>query len=302
MEKRSMYMGKSSYQIMEEINAACMLRRVVGIIEIIIALAIFGSWITVILSEDNEDQFGIVIFCAFGYIVVAAIVYGMFSSKVTTLYKNYFVASTVMENFDNAYYNHEEGYSRDLVKGMGFTMMGNRYSSEDFISASYKGVPFQRADVEVQYHSSNGKTSHTTTYFRGIVYRFKIKNRYPVALQIRSLDDRYAAFPMGVSKRDKIQTESIQFNQMFRTFCQDGHMAFYILTPVIIEKLCRLEANFGPMVINFIGDEVVVALNRNEDSLEPPSVARMDYETEKRRVLNQLAEVCIFIDELFFSN
>ena len=137
--------------------------------------------------------------------------------------------------------------------------------------------------------------------FKGIVYKFKLKKYYPVPLQVRSLDGRYAAFPMGVGKHDIIETESMAFNNMFKTFCKDGHMAFYILTPPIIERLCRLEANFGPMVINFYGKEAVIALNRKQDSLEPPSVFRMDYATEKRRVLNQLAEVCIFIDELFLN-
>lgn len=269
-------------------------KKIIVIIEVILAVVVFGTWAVCTPVFENDKNEMLFSACVFIYIIVATIIYTYYSTKVADLYKNYFVVSTVKENFDNAYYNHEKGYDRDMVKNMGFTMMGNRYRSEDFISASYKGVPFQRADVVVEHHTSSGKSSHTVTYFKGIVYRFKLTKYYPVALQVRSLDDSYAAFPMGVGKRDVIETESMAFNNMFKSFCKDGHTAFYILTPPIIERLCRLEANFGPMVINFYGEEAVIALNRKQDSLEPPSVFRMDYATEKKRVLNQLAEVCIF--------
>ena len=79
-----------------------------------------------------------------------------------------FVVGILNEVFDNVTYKYNSGLPEQDVRQFGLVKMGNRYSSEDYLKGSYKGIGFEQAEVTIKY-DKNGrkqatyKTSGSTT-------------------------------------------------------------------------------------------------------------------------------------------
>lgn len=189
-------------------------------------------------------------------------------------YKKIFVQEPFSQAFDRVSCSFKQGISKDVIDATDIIMLGNRYYSNDHIKGSYKDVDFERSDIKIQNHTSNGKTSNTVTYFHGRWLIFEYNKKFHFDLQIIGNGFHFTKTQSGIftgksERRSKIELEDIRFNQEFTVYAQDDHEAFYILTPQFMDTLKSLSANLdGNIMLGFIDNKLHVAINTRKDAME----------------------------------
>ena len=209
--------------------------------------------------------------------------------KFKSLYKQTFVTQLLSERFENVYYSWESGFTQDAVKLFNLVQLGNRFYSEDYLSAFYNGIHFEQSDVTVQYHTS-GKNSHTTTYFKGRMFAFDFPHKNVASVRCFSNTFFYKAG----SNNQKIKLESGNFNRIFKTDAFYEHDAFYFLTPQMMERISALNAKYGNVAVHFMGNKLFIGINMKSDAFDHDYSKKVDYLEEVAK-MNQDTQVIIDI-------
>ena len=208
--------------------------------------------------------------------------------QMKKLYKETFVIQVLQEHFQDVFYDWEHGFTSSAVKSVGLVRLGNRYHSEDYLAATWKGVRFEQSDVTVEYHTS-GKNSHTTTYFSGRMFCFDYTRKQTYPLQVYTKNFIYSGNPGGGSTSlSKVELEDVEFNKLFVTKAFSAHDAFYILTPQFMQRLKQLRNSFPNMTMVVSNGKFYVGLNNRADSFDLNCMKPMDYMREKERVLQDV--------------
>jgi hypothetical protein len=182
-------------------------------------------------------------------------------------------------------------------------MMGNRYASNDYISGRYKNIGFAQSDVCIQQVTSNGKHTHTTTYFKGRWMIFDFNKNFAEDMLVREKGFYYTKkkggwFSLEEEKMKKMELEDAQFNSEFDVFAQNEHEAYYILTPHIMESIRDLNAKIsGKLILCFVDSKLHVGVHNNRDAFEPPIFRNID-ETVFADIQNDIKVITSFVDEL----
>jgi len=241
----------------------------------------------------------------FAVIGVILLLYGfaVLRSKYVAEYKKEIVEGTLKEIFTDVIFNPKAGLSKDVISNTEMIMMGNTYSSDDYISGKYNGISFEQADVLIQQVTSNGKTTSTVTYFRGRWMIFDFNKSFKYDLQVRESSFNYAKKTGGwFSKKNKmthLDMEDEAFNREFDIYAVDEHEAYYILTPHIIENIKSLAASTdGPILMCFIDNRMHVAINNGKNAFEPPLFGNIDVENEKNKIRRDINLITSFVDEM----
>ena len=219
-------------------------------------------------------------------------------------YKTYFVQQSLAGVFDNLQYDRNSGLPRDVVQNI--MTGGDRYHSNDLITAKYKDINFTQADVHTEREhrstDSNGHTTTTyTTIFKGRFLIFDFNRDFKFRLQLVGKNFAGARLVRtDKTKFEKIETESIEFSKHFTIYAQDGFEAFYILDPAFIEKLQAIGEYYDDRILfGFINKRLYVAVGDNNDSFEPPHPNKLiDEEAEIKRVKSDIATIVQFVDKL----
>ncbi len=229
--------------------------------------------------------------------------------KYQVAYKKYFVQRSLAKIFTNLAYQPEAGLPRAIVQ----TVMtgGDRYHSNDYVTGIYKKIRFTGADVhterEHRHTDSDGHTTTTySTIFKGRFLIFDFNRDFSFRLQLAGksfVGDRLPKFVGEKKKFERMTTESIEFNKHFNIYAQDGLEMFYILDPSFIEKLQSIcETYRNRILFSFIDKKLIVAINDNGDSFEPPRPDKLiDEETEIKRVNGDIDEIIQIVDKLMLN-
>ena len=176
--------------------------------------------------------------------------------------------------------------------------MGNRFHSEDYIAATYKGIAFNTSDVTIKYHSGSGKNSHTTTYFEGRMFEFQYGK--PVTGAVQILPDKFAYKPALPGASGKLQMESISFNKDYDVKATNPEEAFYILTPAVMENLQRLNAHYKGFLVSVVGSMIYVGIPSHGNNAfdVASSTKKLDYANERRKVHDDAQAIIDIIEYL----
>lgn len=71
-------------------------------------------------------------------------------------------------------------------------------------------------------------------------------------------------------REEKIETENAFFNGQFDVYATDAHSAFYVVTPVVMERLLSMKAKYGRFGLAVSGDKIMIALGSGSYLFEPP--------------------------------
>lgn len=213
------------------------------------------------------------------------------------MYKDTFVSAVLAEIFDNVDYQWENGFRRDYVRDFSLCQMGNRYSSEDYLRASYKGVFFEQAEVKV-YYKSSGKNSHTTIYFDGRMFVFDLPLKKVFSLKVFTENFMYRLKNTDGFRMKKVQMESAQFNKRFDVLAANEHDAFYILTPHVMERIDNIASTFGNVGLHFHGGRLCVGINMRGDAFDSNMSTKIDYLAEKEKAKRDAQVIIDIIDTL----
>ncbi|MCL2677785.1 MAG: DUF3137 domain-containing protein [Clostridiales bacterium] len=220
-------------------------------------------------------------------------------------YKEIMVFSALEEAFTEVRFAPSRGLPKEVVEGARLVQSGNRYASDDYICAKYKGVPFRQADVCIEmetHHTSTDANGHTTThttvttYFKGRWMIFDFNKDFTTTLHVA--DRRFGYYAGGGRGRlSKIALEDIRFNKEYRIYGDSQHEAYYILTPAMMENIRALnEQTAGQLLLCFMEGKLHVAVNNGQNAFEPPLFGRFDFEKERAKVLAGISCITRFVD------
>ena len=269
-----------------------------------IILPILG--VLFLLSWINPVIFFFVPFISITSFILAFIIVAIAtrheSAAYKSAYKAYFVAKSLAKTFTNIVYSHDAALSPDIY---GLVMpKGDRRSSNDLVTATYKNIGFTQADVhtEDEYTDSDGDTSYVTVFYgRFLIFDFNrdfISNlilkgrRFPGATVLTKTSNSH--------KFEKIKVEFPELNSRFRIYAQDSVDAFYILDPSFIEKLVHLSDQYkNSLLFAFMDHKLYIALNDHKDAFEPANFKKpINEQSELAKVNNDIKVITDLVDSL----
>lgn len=283
--------------------------RIVAIIYVVfVALIFFERMSSTVFSEKTQTSSFMfdMIPISIHFLIIGSIAATIYTSIKTSgdakvyknAYKYYFITSTFQKIFTDLVYSHETGMPYTTIAATGMMNMGDRYSSNDYTSAKYKGIPFEQADVHIEEEHTDSDGDRTfTTIFRGRYVVFDLKKNFTKKLFVASKN--FYAY-----RRDKTfqktELESMEFNKKFRIYAQDGFEAYYLLDPAVMERIMKLdELHGGKIMVCFSDGKMHIAINNHVDSFEPaPASKPIDEQAEFNKVINDIKVITNIIDEV----
>lgn len=213
------------------------------------------------------------VFVAIGAVIAVS----MNSSKKIAKFRYAFKESYIKLEFEKAFDTKAEfrwsGYDFETIEDSYVVPFGNQYESDDYVKLKYKGVMIERGDVCTKNITHTGKTTIVTQLFSGPYMIFSFPKKISNFMVIREKEFLNGGKPGGMfsncPKTEKIQLESVEFNDRFHVYAQDEHDAFYLLTPTFMEKLMDLENRYqGKCYFGFMNDQFHVAIDSGKNSFE----------------------------------
>jgi len=201
--------------------------------------------------------------------MAGGIITGRASSKVKALsqdYKANLLPKAVESLIPGSTFNIHGGFDEMEIYRSYVLSEEDRYSSEDLFMGEWDGVGFKTADVVLKDVRSNGKSTTVVTVFQGRVIRLDFEK--PFVTDMCLMQKRYLT-TWGFPGYQKIQTESIEFNQAFSIISKSDLGAFQLLKPDFMEKLLGLDQRINDRIsISFIHNRLYIALNTNKDTFD----------------------------------
>ena len=219
-------------------------------------------------------------------------------------FKQAFVLKSLQSVFTDLNYRPESGLDPNIIGSTGMMYMGDRYTSNDYISGKYKNISVVQADVHIEEEQettdSDGDTrTYWVTLFRGKWLIFDFNKSFKGQ---KNFSNSMLSRVNGV-KYQKVMMEDGEFNKNFKVFAQDEHEAFYILTPSLMERIKRLDEKINSQLLFcFVDNKLHIGVQTNKDSFEPSIYKKIDEE----KVINEISEdiklITGFVDELNLDN
>lgn len=185
-------------------------------------------------------------------------------NKYTKLdYKNYVIRKAIEGEVQELVYEPRFGLPNSVYEDLNVILDGNMYRKEDFITGKYHNVYFAQSDLVVEYKDN----SSSATYFKGRWVGFNYPKQFQGTVIVKDKNFFYVAKRKDLGD---IQLENPLFNEMFTVKSSDMHLAYYLLTPQIMERLMYLKQNAKGTIIACFKDGILhVFINNGENSFEP---------------------------------
>ena len=255
----------------------------------------------------------VIIFLAVIALIVSSIPVSNVKKKYRMVYKNNYVSHILEDIFDNVTYLPNHGIPKSELQATSMLYTGDRYSSEDYVSATYKDVRFEQSDVHIEEeHESTDSKGHTHRYyvtvFKGRWLIFDFNKTFKANIMVAEKGFGITKVKRFFGRKDslfkKVDMESAEFNKKFNVYAQNEHEAFYIITPSLMERLSYLEIlNSGKIAFCFHQNKLYVGIDNRKDSFEPGSVFKeIDEVAIKQTITDEIEIITQFVDQLKLDN
>lgn len=208
--------------------------------------------------------------------------------------------------FTNVTYNSIKGFRASFIREEGLLSTGDRYSSNDSISGTYNNINFCQSDIHIEEErkeedEEGNVRTYYETIFEGRWMVFDFNKKFKSNLIVES-----GVFPNLVSNKEyvSVETEDVEFNNIFEVYAEDEHEAFYILTPNFMEKLKKIYEklqNYGIRLL-FNDNKLHIGLNGSDDAFEFLELEEISEEKLKTTMESDIRLIIDFIDELNLTN
>lgn len=228
------------------------------------------------------------------------------TNKLMDVVKTDIFTKVVADTFPGSTYSIEEGIDLHSVMEVGLLHGPDRYFSEDMITATYKNIPFITSDIKLQdKHQTTDSKGHTktsyTTYFRGKFIKIDLLRDLDLTLKIIE-KNKISLFKSSMKGLETIETESIAFNDKFKTFSTSQQDAFYVLTPQMQEKLLKMEEEYdGKMYYCFKQGFFYCLIDNRLNGLEINRKKPLDM-VAYNKILEEINITPRIIDEFNFNS
>lgn len=267
----------------------------------IIAIVIFAYC----ASTQGAEISASIILLVFAFIL-AYLMNRKETKKFKTAYKKYFALSIFKKLCDNVQFDFNKGINKEVIANTKMMYMGDRFSSNDYVSGNYKGVNFEYSDVHIEeeYTDSDGNT-HYVTIFKGQWFIFDFHKNFKSNIQVCEHNFRNAKRGglFDSIKYKKIELEDIEFNKKYKVYAQNDLDAFYVLTPNTMENIKKINNKLsGRLLFCFIDNKLHIGLHNNKDTFEASIFSKVDEDKETEKTTKEVNTILSFIDILNLDN
>ena len=271
---------------------------------------IIGSILLGILLAVLTTMPAIAFFGFVAGVIVTTIISGKSKIEYTLAFKDAYVLKSLQQVFDNLEYHPEMGLDYSVIANTEMMYMGDRYTSNDYISGSYKNINVVQADVHIEEEEtttdSDGNTStYWVTLFLGRWMIFDFNKTFKANVQVcqKGFGNNRVNTLFSKTKYQKVSMEDQDFNNHYRTYAQNEHDAFYILTPSLMEKIKSVTSKVdGKLLLCFIDNKLHVGLQNGKDSFEPSIWKKINEAEVLESISKDIKLITQFVDELNLDN
>ncbi|MBQ8165883.1 MAG: DUF3137 domain-containing protein [Lachnospiraceae bacterium] len=220
---------------------------------------------------------------------------GRDTNEYKRMYKENFVVGILNEVFDNVTYKYNSGLPEQDVRQFGLVKMGNRYSSEDYLKGSYKGIGFEQAEVTIKYDKNSDDTQ---LRFKGRMIAFDFPFKEVKSVQVFSKSFHYRDTPKVSGVMQSVEMENTDFNKRFDVLAADTVDAFYVLTPQFMERVDFLKEKYMHVGMNFQGNKLYVGIWTSGDAFDGDTTRSVNLLDEKATIMKDVRVITDIIDVL----
>ena len=217
------------------------------------------------------------------------------------VYKGYFVEQNLKKIFTHVIYDHEKGFSPDVIRESGMMRLADMFYSNDLTIAKYGKIPFAQADVAItRVYTDNKGDTHEYPVFKGRYMIFEFPKKFDYRLEV--IGKRFKLYQIPGKAKDhkmeKLETESTDFNHNFKIYGDDGFESFYLLSPDVIAKIEDIATRYDyKLLLGFYDHKLIVALDDGKDAFEPPKITQpLDEKQEMKKVAGDIKVITDFVD------
>ncbi len=220
-----------------------------------------------------------------------------------TAYKETLVIPTLSQKFDHYTYSMDGKVTIDDIKNLGIWNTKQepplQAHTEDFLTGTYHGVYYEQTDAHIWY-KARANSNETVTAFNGTISKFRFNKKISGRLL---LSHGFLGGRCSDGGLPQIKTENMEFNKIFTVNSEDGHDAFYILTPHFMECLMKLY-NTLP---GFASDKTIVVIFENDTMtilrggvrmFELSIAEKVDYFEAKKTISKEMQDMLDIVDIL----
>ncbi len=225
---------------------------------------------------------------------IYSMILGKHFKKLSTDYKNTYIVDALKSVDENLEYKASMGIVEDDILNHRLLKKEDRFSSEDLISGHILGHRFVSSDVHQQDVRSTGKSTTVVTVFLGRVY--KIKMNHSIESPVYIMPNHYNNLKFRDSL-NKIDTESILFNNKFDIYAYQEHAAFYLVTPRMIEKILSVTSKVKRVMLSYQNDTLMLAFDTGIDAFDLKPFKPIDH-SYVNEIKNEISLVKEIIEQL----
>ena len=216
---------------------------------------------------------GIILFCiihSFIAIIIATII-GVAITLVCNrktkrefilAFKETFVLESLKSVFTDLVYEPERGLEQSIIRNTGMMNMGDRYSSNDYISGKYKNIEVNQADIHIEEeYETTDEEGNTTRSWETI-----FKGRGMV----------------------------FDFNKVFK--------ANILTPSLMERIIDLANSVYGKLLFCFVDSKLHIGVQNNKDSFEHGIYTKIDEEKIRREISQDIKLITDFVDKLNLDN
>lgn len=246
---------------------------------------ILGSAFAIIILVDHDiiqkhnispgDLLFIIVIAWLIFLAPYVVKYKKYKKK----FKQQIIKEVIQAILPGSNYSPEKHIPRSDYQNSSFFLTSeNRYSGEDLITHTYKGINFQFSELTTKKVTGSGKNRSTKIIFRGIFLTcdlpYKIKHR---TLVLPDLSERAFGRLIGkflqsknITRDELVKLEDINFEKHFVVYSKDQIEARKILTPRMMEKILHYNKKTRHTIhLCFEPSKLYLAIPMNKNYFEP---------------------------------
>lgn len=178
----------------------------------------------------------------------------------------------------------KRGLSQDDFFGsLLFNKKPDKYMSEDRVSGNAGKTKFSFSEVRAEYKeltiTKKGTTQETWhEIFFGVMFQADFNKNFKglTVVQPKTFGSDTSEWfgsntPFFSGSKERIKLENPEFEKHFATYSSDQIEARYILTPLLMESICKLNERCEDRIgLSFVGNVITIAFPLSRDYFEAP--------------------------------
>ena len=212
--------------------------------------------------------------------------------RLSISFKTIYVDKAFKDINPSLIYQPKEGLNKEFIYDCHVLRKEDKFTSEDYVSGSILEHQFISSDVHLQHLHSNGKSTYYVTVFKGRVYQIKMSKTLTSPVYI--MPNLYNNLKIREGM-EKIDLESIEFNQKFDVYAHEKFDAFYLITSKMIMRIMDFSSKAKRIMISYEEDRLTIALDTGIDYFDLKMFRPIDisYIQEIKDELNLIEEIIV---------